>query len=71
LAAQFQQALELSSLPVRWYHGREKLQTHHVLAYAKINAHIVANNVLALAQNRYRVGSHGTKEFLLIDMTIC
>ena len=37
---------------------------------AKINSHVVENNILAYAQNGCRVGSRGTKELLLIDMTI-
>ncbi|XP_063377562.1 uncharacterized protein LOC134664747 [Cydia fagiglandana] len=94
LAAQFQQALELGSLPpslttgvtfllyksgstteAKNYRPITCLPTLYKLLTsilrAKINAHIVANNILASAQNGCRVGSRGTKELLLIDMTIC
>lgn len=94
LAAQFQQALELGSLPSSLTTGvtfllyksgstteakNYRLMTCLPTLYklltsilrSKINAHVVANNILATAQNGCRVGSRGTKELLLIDMTIC
>lgn len=37
---------------------------------SKISAHIDAHNILATAQNGCRTGSRGTKELLLIDMTV-
>ncbi|CAH2108107.1 unnamed protein product [Euphydryas editha] len=37
----------------------------------KIMKHITTNNILATAQNGCKPGSRGTKELLLIDMTIC
>ncbi|XP_045456452.1 uncharacterized protein LOC123666403 [Melitaea cinxia] len=38
---------------------------------AKITKHITTNNILATTQNGCKSGSRGTKELLLIDMTIC
>ncbi|RVE43610.1 hypothetical protein evm_011730 [Chilo suppressalis] len=38
---------------------------------AEINKHINANNIISASQNGCTVGSRGTKELLLIDMTIC
>lgn len=94
LAVQFQNALELGSLPTFFTTGVTSLlyksgSTMEAKNYrpitclptmyklltsilrTKINAHIVANNILAPAQNGCRVGSRGTKELLLIDMTVC
>ncbi|XP_063825313.1 uncharacterized protein LOC135074861 [Ostrinia nubilalis] len=93
LATQFQEALELGSLPAfmttgvttllyksgstmdpKNYRPITCLPTIYKLLTSilttKINTHIVANNILAPAQNGCKVGSRGTKELLLIDMTI-
>ncbi|XP_063821249.1 uncharacterized protein LOC135071388 [Ostrinia nubilalis] len=93
LATQFQEALELGSLPAfmttgvttllyksgstmdpKNYRPITCLPTIYKLLTSilttKINTHIVANNILAPAQNGCKLGSRGTKELLLIDMTI-
>ncbi|XP_022814502.1 uncharacterized protein LOC111348202 [Spodoptera litura] len=38
---------------------------------AKLNKHIEDNNIMSASQNGCRNGSRGTKELLLIDMSIC